>query len=55
MTQVQRAIFAASYDASPRRLYGPGFGWISAYLTEGIWMNDDGIVNSSAVYGAQVR
>ena len=48
---VQRAIYAYAYDH--KILFGPGFGFISSWVTEQAFSNDDGSVNTSTVQGAE--
>ena len=48
---VQRAVYAWAYDHNI--LYGRGYGWVSFWMAEDTYKNDDGAYNGSAARGAE--
>ena len=49
--RAQSAIFAAVY--TERILYGAGYGWMAAWLSEDSLRSPDGSVSSNAIEGAK--
>ena len=49
--RVQRALYAWAADHD--LLFGPGYGWVTFWASEGSMVNADGSTNASAVKGAE--
>ena len=49
--RVQRALYAWASDHD--LLFGPGYGWVTFWASEGSMVNADGSTNASAVKGAE--